>query len=71
MNTSHAVSAPDPRALLERLRIEHTSLKERVSTLERHHSLTPQEQVECARLKKQKLAAKDEIFRLEHDLMRS
>ncbi len=55
----------ESQALLERLRAEHRSLKQRVAELESHRSLTPEEQAECIRLKKLKLATKDEIFRLE------
>jgi uncharacterized protein YdcH (DUF465 family) len=47
-----------------RLRERHDELERRLSELERHLSLTPDEQVERSRLKKEKLATKDELTRL-------
>ncbi len=54
--------------LLERLRSEHSRLKERLTELEAHVSLTTEEQVERVRLKKLKLATKDRIAAVEADL---
>ncbi len=53
---------------LEVLRIEHRALDQRLHELEKHLSLTPLEQQEVARIKKQKLHKKDEISRVEGHL---
>ncbi len=50
--------------LLAELTAEHRRLDEQVQLLERRRSLTPAEQVEVTRLKKQKLLTKDRIARL-------
>jgi len=55
----------DRDAMLERLRAEHRALDVRLAELDRHLSLTPEEQVERARIKKLKLATKDRMLRLE------
>ena len=47
-----------------RLRERHDELERRLAELERHLSLTPDEQVERSRLKKEKLLTKDELTRL-------
>ena len=52
------------QALLEQLTAEHRRLDEAVQLLERRRSLTPAEQAEVSRLKKQKLLTKDRITRL-------
>lgn len=52
------------QALLEELTAEHRRLDEQVQLLERKRSLTPAEQAEVSRLKKQKLLTKDKIARL-------
>jgi uncharacterized protein YdcH (DUF465 family) len=49
---------------LERLQTLHRELERRLSELERHLSLTPDEQLERSRLKKEKLRTKDELLRL-------
>ena len=49
---------------LNDLEKEHTTLKQAVRRLERRAYLTPPEQREIADLKKQKLAAKDQIAEL-------
>lgn len=54
----------DKEILIEELTREHRRLDERVRELERRVSLTPAEQLECSRLKKEKLLAKDRIARL-------
>jgi hypothetical protein len=43
------------------LRERHGEIERRLSELDRHLSLTPDEQLERARLKKEKLRAKDRI----------
>lgn len=53
-----------PETTIEQLQREHTELKQRLQQLERHLSLTAEEQVERARLKKLKLATKDLIAAL-------
>ena len=50
--------------LEERLKERHDELERRLAELERHLSLTPDEQVERSRLKKEKLRTKDELSRL-------
>lgn len=52
------------QALLEQLTAEHRRLDEAVQMLERRRALTPAEQAEMSRLKKQKLLTKDRIARL-------
>jgi uncharacterized protein YdcH (DUF465 family) len=51
-------------SLLAELTAEHRRLDEQVQSLERRRSLTPTEQAEVSRLKKQKLLTKDRIARL-------
>ena len=51
----------DLEADLTRLRERHQEADSRLRELDRHLSLSPEEQVEIARLKKQKLHLKDEI----------
>jgi uncharacterized protein YdcH (DUF465 family) len=46
------------------LKERHDELEKRLSELERHLSLTPDEQLERSRLKKEKLRTKDELTRL-------
>ena len=52
------------QALLDELTAEHRRLDEAVQALERRRALTPAEQAEISRLKKQKLLTKDKIARL-------
>lgn len=54
----------DRHATLTSLEAEHRELEARLAELERHLSLTPEEQLERARLKKLKLVTKDRIARL-------
>ena len=49
---------------LVRLQERHTELERRLAELERHLSLTPDEQIERSQLKKEKLRTKDELTRL-------
>jgi hypothetical protein len=46
------------------LRERHGAIERRLAELERHLSLTPDEQLERARLKKEKLRAKDRLAHL-------
>jgi hypothetical protein len=50
--------------LLQELTAEHRRLDDALQALERRRALTPAEQVEMSRLKKQKLLTKDKITRL-------
>lgn len=52
------------QTVLEQLTAEHRRLDEQVKMLERRRALTPSEQIEMIRLKKQKLLTKDRIARL-------
>ena len=52
------------QALLEELTAEHRRLDEALQALERRRALTPAEQAEMSRLKKQKLLTKDRIARI-------
>ena len=49
---------------IERLEHKHALLKEKVSELDHRTFLTASEQVERARLKKEKLATKDQLMDL-------
>ena len=57
----------DRQAQLEQLRQEHARLEMRLSELERHLSLSPDEQRERAELKKAKLQLKDTILHLSRE----
>ena len=46
------------------LKERHDELEKRLAELERHLSLTPEEQVERSRLKKEKLRTKDRLTQL-------
>ena len=52
------------QALLDELTAEHRRLDAALQALERRRALTPTEQAEISRLKKQKLLTKDRIARL-------
>jgi uncharacterized protein YdcH (DUF465 family) len=54
-------------ARLDKLQRLHRSLDDEVRRLERRAFLTPDEQRQMSELKKQKLAAKDEIFAIKRD----
>jgi len=60
------VSTPEvsKETLLAELTAEHRRLDEQLQQLEKRRALTPTEQAEIARLKKQKLWTKDRIARL-------
>ena len=62
--TSITSTGDDKQALLNELTAEHRRLDEQLRILERRRALTPAEQVEVSRLKKQKLLTKDRIARL-------
>jgi uncharacterized protein YdcH (DUF465 family) len=51
------------QAVLDQLIAEHRQLDEQLKSLERRRVLSPAEQAEIARLKKQKLWTKDRIAR--------
>ena len=57
-------SSKSKESLLAELTAEHRRLDEQLQLLERRRALTPAEQVEISRLKKQKLLTKDRIARL-------
>jgi uncharacterized protein YdcH (DUF465 family) len=59
---------PTAQLRLEALQQAHQTLKETVKRLERRAYLTPSEQQYMSELKKQKLAAKDQIALLKRDL---
>ena len=61
MSSTTEVSKED---LLAELTAEHRRLDEALQQLEKRRALTPNEQAEIARLKKQKLLMKDKITRL-------
>jgi hypothetical protein len=60
------MEAPDAgkQSLLAELTAEHRRLDDLLVQLQRRHALTPAEQAEISRLKKQKLLTKDKIARL-------
>ena len=62
------LSPVDVQARLEFLKLEHAKLETRLKELDRHLSLTPDEQVERARIKKAKLQLKDQLMHLQHTL---
>jgi hypothetical protein len=53
---------------LQSLRDEHRSLDERINSLSSQAYLSPDDQIEIARLKKMKLRKKDEIFAVASNL---
>lgn len=56
--------SPGGAERLQELQMQHHALEQRLAELDAHLSLTPEEQVERSRIKKLKLAMKDEIARL-------
>ena len=64
------LSPSEVQARLEVLRTTHADLDKRLHALERHLSLSPDEQTERAEIKKAKLVIKDDILRLSHQLQR-
>jgi uncharacterized protein YdcH (DUF465 family) len=61
---STTIAEPKKDTLLAELTAEHRRLDEQLQFLERRRALTPAEQAEMSRLKKQKLWTKDRIARL-------
>jgi hypothetical protein len=61
MQDSSEPRGNDVQSTLDRLRADHQLAERRICELDAHLSLTPDEQVEIARLKKRKLHLKDEI----------
>jgi uncharacterized protein YdcH (DUF465 family) len=53
------------------LRARHDEIEKRLSELERHLSLTPDEQIERSQLKKEKLRAKDRLAQLSATLRKA
>jgi uncharacterized protein YdcH (DUF465 family) len=56
------MNGPIVEERVQELEDRHRRLHEEVSLLERRHYLTPEEQRQVAKLKKQKLVAKDELY---------
>jgi uncharacterized protein YdcH (DUF465 family) len=54
-----------------RLKARHDEIEKRLSELERHLSLTPDEQIERSQLKKEKLRAKDRLTLLSASIRRA
>lgn len=50
--------------MIDQLMAQHAALQARVHELEQHLALSPTEQLEVARLKKLKLRAKEQLYRL-------
>lgn len=53
-----------PEILIARLEQKHAKLKKRVTELSGRTYLTPDEQLEHAKLKKEKLVMKDELMKM-------
>jgi uncharacterized protein YdcH (DUF465 family) len=64
-------NVPDVVAHLDQLRAEHAKLEARLRELDRHLSLSPEEQLERARIKKAKLQLKDDILHLSQQQARA
>ena len=56
---------------VESLKARHDEIEKRLSDLERHLSLTPDEQIERSQLKKEKLRTKDRLAQLSAGLRRA
>jgi hypothetical protein len=59
-----AIASPDGLARLQALKDEHRDLDARIKEMDAKPWLSPDDQVEMARLKKLKLRKKDEIFQM-------
>jgi len=59
------------RSEIHRLKARHDEIEKRLSELERHLSLTPDEQIERSQLKKEKLRAKDRLALLSSTLRKA
>jgi len=60
--------ADSPREALEKLRDKHQDLEERLEDLKTPRSISPEEEREMQRIKKQKLAIKDEMTSIRKEL---
>lgn len=60
--------AESPREALEKLREEHQNLEDRLEDLKTPRSVSPEEEREIQRIKKQKLAIKDKMSAIRDDL---
>ncbi len=58
---THTVNQDEAFELLERLNVEHAALERRLHELDTYHSLTHEEELERAQVKKLKLQKKDQI----------
>jgi uncharacterized protein YdcH (DUF465 family) len=58
------VDVDSPAVEMVRLKERHGEIEKRLAELDRHLSLTPDEQVERAQLKKEKLRTKDRLVAL-------
>jgi uncharacterized protein YdcH (DUF465 family) len=58
---------PERMVRIEEIRHEHARLEMRLAQLERHLSLSPDEQRERAEIKKAKLQLKDTLLHLQRD----
>ena len=58
------VDLGSPAVEMVRLRERHGEIERRLAELERHLSLTPDEQIERSQLKKEKLRTKDRLASL-------
>jgi len=63
-NRTSKAPAPEPVLDVVELKQRHEALERQLAALERHLSLTPAEEIERARLKKEKLLLKDRLFAL-------
>ena len=61
MARSNAAHTDQLEETMESLQETHQSLQERLNELDRHRSLSPEEQFEVQIIKKRKLALKDRI----------
>lgn len=66
--TGSVVEAAEVEQEIVRLKERHLEIEKRLTELDRHISLTPDEQVERAGLKKEKLRSKDRIALLAQQL---
>jgi uncharacterized protein YdcH (DUF465 family) len=58
------VDVSSPAVEMVQLKERHGAIEKRLAELDRHLSLTPEEQVERAQLKKEKLRTKDRLVAL-------
>jgi uncharacterized protein YdcH (DUF465 family) len=65
------LTASDVDVQLAQLKSEHARLEDRLRELDRHLSLSPEEQTERVQIKKTKLQLKDDILHLSHQRLRA